>query len=314
MPGVHPRNKVSPIFRKVTPIGYDYNNRDPIKFAATGFYYYHQWGVLDHEQRDDLPSTGPYLVTNKHVVLPNDSPDPDYLTVYSRNTRDVRSPTRHHINLYDSTGEKRWRDHPENPEIDIVLIPLDIEIKSASAFHRGDLLSDPHNVAGGEMAQVVGYPEVLPNFHKFPILRQALISSPFQVAYYDSPFFVIDAQLHDGMSGSPVIYSPGYLEVESTIETSENWKGEEEQTVEIEGSTKRAHTTLLGVHSEERMEFDDRISLNDIRDKISETGKSEPDLEAYLEDIDERITNIESETGVNRVWHAKYIDDIIRNV
>lgn len=314
MTTVHPRNDVSPIFRKVTPIGYDYNNRDPVKFAATGFYYYHQWGVGEQGQRDELPSTGPYLVTNKHVVLPDDFPNPDFLTVYTRNTQDARSTTRHHIDLYDPSGEKLWRDHPENSDIDIVLIPLDIEIKPARAFHRGNLLSDSHNVTGGEMAQVVGYPELLPNFHKFPILRQALISSPFQVAYYDSPFFVIDARLHDGMSGSPVIHSPGYLEVESTVKTSEDWKGEEEQIVEIEGSTKRAHTTLLGVHSEERMEFDERVSIDDIRDEISESETSELDLESYLEDLDERITNIESETGVNRVWHAKYIDDIIRNV
>lgn len=314
MPGVHPRNDVSPIFRKVTPIGYDYNNRDPVKFAATGFYYYHQWGVLEQEQQDDLPPTGPYLVTNKHVVLPNDSPDPDFLTIYTRNAPDVRRTTRQHIDLYDSSGEKLWRDHPENPDIDIVLIPLDLEIKSVGAFHRGDLLSDSQNITGGEMAQVVGYPELLPNFHKFPILRQALISSPFPVAYYDSPFFVIDAKLHDGMSGSPVIYSPGYLEVESTIEASKDWEGDEKQTVEIEGSTKRAHTKLLGVHSEERMGFGERVSLDDIREEILQTEASEPDHESYLEDLDQRITNIESETGVNRVWHAKYIDDIIRNV
>ncbi len=270
--------------------------------------------MRNHEQGNELPSPGPYLITNKHVVLPPDSHNPDSLTVYTRDNQDLRKTTRHHVDLYDSNGEELWRDHPENPDIDIVLVPLEIDIKPANAFHKSDLVNNSHKVNGGEMAQVVGYPEQLPNFHKLPILRQALISSPFRVAYYDSPFFVIDARLHDGMSGSPVVYSPSNIEVESTVETSTNLQGEETRTIEVEGSTNRAHTMLLGVHSEERMTFDESISLDEIRDKISNTGTSEFDLESYLDDLDERITNIESETGVNRVWHAKHIEDIIRNV
>lgn len=312
----HPRNELEPIFRKLTPIGYDYEDRDPLRFVATGFYYTHQWGVLDLENSDELPTVGPYLVTNKHVVLPDEEPNPDFLTIYTRDSQDVRSTTRHHVSLYDSTGEKKWREHPENRKIDIVLIPLNINLGKTGTFHRGDIPGGPKSISGGEIAQVVGYPEPLVKFHRLPIIRQALISSPYQVAYYDSPFFVIDAKLHDGMSGSPVVYSPGYLKVRSEVQTkSSSWgDGDDNQVVEVEGSTKRERAQLLGVHSEERMRFEDRTRLDDIRDSLPSNGDSEPGLASYLEDIDERLSSIESETGITRVWHAKYIDDIIRNV
>ena len=303
---------IEPTFRKVTPIGYDYEDRDPIKFVATGFYYYHQWGITESEKQDDLPSTGPYIVTNKHIVLPNDSPDPNSLTAYTRNSSDLRSTTRHHINLYNRSGEPLWREHPNNKNIDIAMIPVNFEINSAEAFHRGDLLADPSRVSGGQMAQVIGYPEALENFHRLPILRQALVSSPFRIAYRDSPYFVIDARLHDGMSGSPVVYSPGYIELESPIQESDfQYSG---KIKELKGRTERSHSSLLGVHSGERVKFSQQIPVEDILEDLPNSKDRESNLEEYLKDLDKRVSNIESETGVNRVWHAKYLDDIIRNI
>lgn len=244
--------------------------------------------------------------------MPNDAPAPDSLTAYTRDPSDIRGTTRHHINLYDQSGEPIWRDHPDNKNIDIVLIPVDFEVQSAAAFHRGDLLADPKRVSGGQMAQVIGYPQALENFHRLPILRQALISSPFYVAYHDSPYVVIDARLHDGMSGSPVIYSPGYIELESPIRESEFlYSGEIE---DIKGQTKRSHSNLLGVHSGVRMEFNPHVHVEDLLEDFPSTMDRKFNLEEYLENLNNRLSNIESETGVNRVWHAKYIDDIIRNM
>lgn len=40
-------NEVMPIFRKVTPIGYDYEDREPIKFVATGFSIIINGGLLN---------------------------------------------------------------------------------------------------------------------------------------------------------------------------------------------------------------------------------------------------------------------------
>ena len=40
---------------------------------------------------------------------------------------------------------------------------------------------------------------------------------------------------------------------------------------------------------------------------------SDPDLRDFLKELEGRLENIERETGINRVWHARYIDEIIRN-
>ena len=307
----HPRNDTPSIFWKTTPIGYGYNNRKSEPFVASGFYYHHQWGVTEQDMAEDLPDPAPYLITNKHVVQPSDYPQPDSVIAYTRNPDDVQETVRHHIDLYKSDGEPKWRDHPENENIDIVLIPLSFEIREAAMFHRANIVSEPASVSGGDLAEVVGYPAEMRNFHRLPILRQALISSSYQVSFYDSPYFVIDARLHDGMSGSPVVYTPSMVDIEAEeIDLDPDWDTVE--SVRVEGTTERKHTSLLGVHSGERLEFDDDISMQDIESDLL-SRDSNPGLKDFLRELEDRLENIERETGLNRVWHAKYIDEIIRN-
>lgn len=178
-------------------------------------------------------------------------------------------------------------------------------------LHRANIVSDPSSISGGDLAEVVGYPAEKRNFHRLPILRQALISSSYQASFYDSPYFVIDARLHDGMSGSPVVYAPSVVDLEvDEQEIDSDWG-----TVEpfrVEGTTERKHTRLLGVHSGERLEFDDEISMEDIESDLPKRD-SGPDLRDFLRKLEGRLENIERETGINRVWHAKYIDEIIRS-
>lgn len=307
----HPRNETPSIFWKTTPIGYGYSDRKSEPFIASGFYYNHQWGVSEQHKSADLPDTGPYLVTNKHVIQPSDYPQPDSVIAYTRNPGEIQETTRHHIDLYKSDGEPKWREHPENNNIDIVLIPLDFELRETAMFHRANIVSDPSSISGGDLAEVVGYPAEMRNFHRLPILRQALISSSYQVSFYDSPYFVIDARLHDGMSGSPVVYAPSVVDIEvDEQEIDSDWGTVEPFTVE--GTTERKHTRLLGIHSGERLEFDDEISMEDIESDLPNRD-SDPDLRDFLRELEGRLENIERETGINRVWHAKYIDDIIRN-
>lgn len=199
----HPRNKTDPIYWKLTPVGYHYQNRQDTKFVGTGFYYYHQWGM--NELYDDtLPEVGPYLVTNKHVVLPEDSSPPDALHIYIRNSRDIQELTRMTVPLYEKDKSPCWREHPENPNIDIAVVPLDFEVPESCAFHKENLAQSA-TASGGDRIQVIGYPDSLEEFNRLPIQRNALVSSPYKLAYYDNPFFYIDARLHDGMSGSPVV-------------------------------------------------------------------------------------------------------------
>jgi hypothetical protein len=309
----HPRNDAPPIFWKTTPLGYGYNNRKSEPFVASGFYYHHQWGVTEQERTEGLPDTGPYLITNKHVVRPPNYPQPNSVIAYTRNPGKIQETTRHYIDLYKPDGEPKWRDHPENDNIDIVLIPLDFEIQETAMFHRADIVSDSSSISGGDLAEVVGYPAEMRNFHRLPIIRQALISSSYQVSYYDTPYFVIDARLHDRMSGSPVVYAPSVVDIEVDEQEIDSFGGDTVEPFQVEGFTEKKHTRLVGVHSGERLEFDDEISMEDIESDLLNRD-SDPDLQDFLGELESRLENIERKTGINRVWHAKYIDEIIRNV
>ena len=41
-----------------------------------------------------------------------------------------------------------------------------------------------------------------------PVYRQGMIASPYPTMFADEPCFLIDARLHEGSSGSPVLNSP----------------------------------------------------------------------------------------------------------
>ena len=44
---------------------------------------------------------------------------------------------------------------------------------------------------------------------RFPVRRNALISSPYTHGFENQPFFLTDARMHPGTSGSPVIMDTG---------------------------------------------------------------------------------------------------------
>ena len=47
--------------------------------------------------------------------------------------------------------------------------------------------------------------EVQNKVHNLPIYRQGTIASQYTVDFMNEPYFLVDARLHNGMSGSPVV-------------------------------------------------------------------------------------------------------------
>ena len=312
-----PPPSTSTIFKKTTPVGHQYDDRQDKRFVGTGFFYFYQKGILNFSENngDNDSIEGHYLVTNKHIVEPNHSPNPDKLTIYTRNKNDIRKTTRDQVDLYNRSGNPIWRTHPDNKQIDIAVVPLSTEIESGFSFHRGDLPSDSRDLSGGDLAQVVGYPELLTNFHKLPILRDALISSPYEIAYSDSPFFYIDARLHDGMSGSPVLSAPRNVSIEQELTGKDMTSGEEDflERVGIHDIDSTTYPSLIGIHSEESIEVNEDISIKDIKDQLNLIDSDEPDLDSYLQNLENRLSDLEVETGLNRVWHSYYLNEIVEN-
>jgi hypothetical protein len=95
-------------------------------------------------------------------------------------------------------------------KIDIAVIPLDqskmIEKFKIGCFCNESFLPSYIPIYFGEDLTVMGYPLGLyDEFNNLPIMRRASIASVFSVPFNGQPCFLIDARLHSGTSGSPVL-------------------------------------------------------------------------------------------------------------
>ena len=68
---------------------------------------------------------------------------------------------------------------------------------------------DKFTLSPGEDLIVLGFPRGFSDEkHNLGLLRNALISSAYGINFNGLPLFVVDANLHPGMSGSPVMTKP----------------------------------------------------------------------------------------------------------
>lgn len=170
--------------------------------TATGFFY--------------TKSNALYFVTNRHVVVEESKGvRTDILRVrLHTDPSDLTKNVDRDIALYKN-GEALWHIHKDYAKraIDIAVIELDansftngvhIRALSASNFLPEEFLINP-----GEDVMVIGFPRGLSDStHNLPLVRSALISSAYGIEFGGSPMFLVDANLHPGMSGSPVMTRP----------------------------------------------------------------------------------------------------------
>jgi S1-C subfamily serine protease len=166
--------------------------------SATGFFY---------EKNDSL-----YLITNRHVVIDETKGiKPDILRVkLHSDPNDLTKNGDVDIPLY-SNNIAKWHVHPDYSakKIDIAVIEIDpnklkpyfFKALSASVFLRKE-----YSLAMGEDVMVIGFPRGLSDTkHNLPINRSAMVSSAYNIDFQGSPLFLVDANLHHSMSGSPVM-------------------------------------------------------------------------------------------------------------
>lgn len=304
-------------FNKLTPIGYRYNSDEEEEgFAGTGFFYHSQYTEPLSAYFDDMehpPPMGPYLVTNKHIIKPTGDPDPDGLAIYLREDGLSASPTRYDLPLYDNEGDPLWLEHPDK-DVDVVLILLDLELDRRYTYTRAQIADKGDEVSGGDMARVIGYPNLLKEFRMFPIMRNGLISSPYSVSFEDEDFFYFDARLHHGMSGSPVVYiPPETIPIDDAVvyESDEEDLLEPVEDMEIDIDSIDMPNTreyLLGIHSDERIETSEDTMMEEIRERLEEL-EAGGDVE-FIRKLESVVEQLTGETGLNVAWHASLIEEI----
>lgn len=196
--------------------------------TATGFFY--------------LKDDAVYLITNRHVLRDEQKghrPDTLRLRMHA-DPNDLAKNVDFDLPLY-SKGVSLWFTHPiyPNPPIDIAVVTLDQARIKLGHFFRGlskqNFLPDNLVIGPGEDVMAIGFPRGLSDStHNLPILRNAMIASAYGVPFQGQPMFLIDANLHPGMSGSAVLTKP-----------KNTWQTKEGATAILTGTP----IYLLGVHS-----------------------------------------------------------------
>lgn len=188
---------LNPHFFRVTPIDYSLGEEN---MFGTGFYY---------ESLDNY-----YLITNRHIIRHEYGVSPDKIRIKYRAEESVERTKPHWIELFDNNGDPQWYEHPSDPTPDLAVVPLELDLSetSSKAFSADFAVPDHIKIYGGDGAVIIGYPyDVLDQEYYFPVMRSAVIASPYGVNYSGKPLFLVDSLTQSGASGSPVITSPADL-------------------------------------------------------------------------------------------------------
>jgi hypothetical protein len=208
---------------------------------ATGFFYMHECFL--------------YLVTSRHVVLnevEGHRPDRLQLSLHS-NQHDLRQRAELSIPLYKD-GVPQWYQHPVHTScVDVVAVAVNDPNVSRdhdlATFARDDIVSADSVLPLGQQVHILGFPLGFHDtVHNLPIVRSATIASSYPHPFKGEPYFLTDARLHRGMSGSPVIAQLG-VKGDGDAQQKPKWR-------------------LLGIHSsaldvsDRDPEQDEKLALN----------------------------------------------------
>lgn len=168
------------------------------------------------------PTSKIFLVTNRHVVIDEEKnfyPDRLQFRLHI-DSNDLRRSDFYELQLYsDKNNSKRlWREI--SPKNDVVAIELDLErLKKfhIKHFNLNQFAPPGTSIAVGEPVAVLGYPVGFSDdLHNLPVARQGAVASAFPIPFRGKRFFLVDAILHPGTSGSPVVTRPAATRVTTT--------------------------------------------------------------------------------------------------
>ncbi len=150
-----------------------------------------------------------FLVSNKHVLT--DPKDEVRMIFHKKNDIENIPELEENIPLaINEIADGAYYAHPD-PNIDLACLNLssifNLGIKIYHRTLRLDLFADftEYDLQAGNEVVFVGYPENrYDQVHNLPILRGGRIASLPKIDFEKKPFFLIDAQVFGGSSGSPV--------------------------------------------------------------------------------------------------------------
>ena len=231
-------------------------------FQGSGFFY---MGLAPPEgpgpQWRTIQET--WVVTNRHVLLPRvDGREitPRKVTLYLHSVDAAAHKLEWlEISLDSTQLEKKAKFHID-PHVDVALV--DIHPQLIASVKQGALVA-PHllsaeNQAGynnisvevGTDVLVAGYPKgFYDDVNLFPIVKAGIIASRWGAPFQGKPYFLIDAKLFPGSSGSVVVSKP----IDFVIKNGQMMFSEEKQFA------------LLGVFSGECIFNEGPVQVGDLQ-------------------------------------------------
>jgi hypothetical protein len=160
-----------------------------------------------------------FLVTSQHVLRDASTEHfPDRIEIeLHTNPENLAESTGFSIPLYPE-GLAVWRQASDSAGlVDIAVIELDRKAMPQATVYRAftpsHLLQEPDRVEVGMSLLVVGFPLGFHDtLHHMPVVRQAIIASSFGLRFQGEGYFLTDARMHRGTSGSPVVMRAGEYE------------------------------------------------------------------------------------------------------
>ena len=164
---------------------------------ATGFFFL-QVGFL-------------YLITARHVVCDDAAghhPDRLEVSLHS-DISDLRQRYDLSIPLFVQ-GVAQWFQHPDYGGADVAAVAINdphvLSSHSVFAFRSEEIRTSDEFMPLGQDVLILGFPLGFHDaLHNLPIVRRAMIASSFAHPFQGEQYFLTDARLHRGMSGSPVV-------------------------------------------------------------------------------------------------------------
>ncbi|RJP72318.1 MAG: serine protease [Comamonadaceae bacterium] len=153
-----------------------------------------------------------YLVTSRHVVIDEDTDHrPDRIEIGLHvDPANLTLSTGFSVPLYED-GVAVWHQGQDSGgEIDVAVIELDRSAFPSEAvvraFTPAHLPTAFSAVPTDASLLVVGFPLGFHDVvHHLPVLRHAVIASPFGIRFQGQGYFLTDARTHRGTSGAAVV-------------------------------------------------------------------------------------------------------------
>ncbi|WP_052209064.1 serine protease [Acinetobacter sp. YZS-X1-1] len=174
--------------------------------TGTGFFYIYNFGGLAKI----------FLVTNRHVVEPNQNGSIDFHSSESSfPNKKLKLGSKVTLSFDQTKWKGMWKFHSD-PNVDIAILDFteveaDIDKQGLHVYYKAmdsQLLvsaDDYPDISSIQQVVYVGYPNgLIDNQNLLPIARSGYTASPIKFDFDGKKEFLIDSFVYPGSSGSPV--------------------------------------------------------------------------------------------------------------